>query len=149
MELLKDIFIYNKFIIFNFLGFINDIENYLYLREKFKGLSNLSNVWREKRFRVDWFGLGYGVLNYDEEFFTMADEYQRKMIVSDLRDLFMEFETLNFYEILTLKQKRIVIDGEITNSILIYFRPIFYYTSKWNIINTLILIFSLIYFLIF
>jgi hypothetical protein len=88
---------------------------------------------------LDWIGMGYGVFNYDEEFFKLANEHQKGVIISDMKFLFDDFEKYNFVEILTLKQERIVIDGEETYSILIYFRPIFYYTSFWNVINTLIL----------
>ncbi len=137
-DLMEDIFIYNKFIILNFFGFFRDLTTFLYLRKSFKKIAKGSE-WEAKKFRLDWIGMGYGVFNYDDEFFKLTNEYQKGIIINDLKFLFDDFEKYNFVEILTLKQERVVIDGEDTFSILIYFRPIFYYTSFWNVINTLIL----------
>jgi hypothetical protein len=145
-DLFEDILIYNKFIIINFFGFFRDIINFLYLRKSFKKIAQ-GSIWKDKKFRLDWVGMGYGVFNYDEQFFELSNEHQKGVIISDLKFLFDDFEKYNFIEILTLKQERVVIDGEYTFSILIYFRPIFYYTSFWNVINTLFLsVFIYLYF---
>lgn len=147
-DLLEDIFIYNKIIIFNLFGFFRDINNFFYLRKSFKEISK-NYVWQQKKFRLDWIGFGYGVFNYDEEFFKFPPEYQKHIITNDMQFLFEDFEKYNFLEILTLRQERIVIGGEETYSVLIYFRPIFYYISKWNVINTFILSLIFIYLFLF
>lgn len=140
MELIKDIFIYNKFLIFNFLGVYQDLKNYFEIVNGFKEMSK-KDFWIVKSFRIDWIGMAYGVLSYDDSFFKELDyENQRRVIIRDMAVFFRELDTLNFNEILKYQQKRLKFQGEDTNSILVYFRPIFYFTSKWNVFNTLILI---------
>lgn len=144
---LKDIFYYNQYVIFNPFGVLRDIKNYRYIIKVMKQI-RVRKFWKELRVRLNWFGMPYLVLNVGEEyadFFEMPEEAQKAVIVKSLRLLFDEFTANDLNDILSMKMEQIEVNGELIESILVYFKPIFYFTRKSNVILTILLIFGYIY----
>ena len=100
-------------------------------------------IWKKLRIRRDWIGMPYLVLNIGEEyadFFDMPEDAQKMSIVRYLGGLFDEFSSNDLNDILSMKQQRIKYKDEYIESILIWFRPIFKFTSFRNIFLTSIII---------
>lgn len=135
----SNFFYWNSIFIINIFGVVKDFRNYFYVRKNVKKISKLK-FWKDMKFRIDWFGMPYTVINYNEEFFELNTDYQKKIIIRDLAKLFKEFEEYDFWELLTLKNERVVEDGVTYNAVLVYFRPMFYFISLRNIIWTILLI---------
>lgn len=122
----------NSLIMFNLSGVFRDLQNYFYSRKNIKKFKS-KPFWTKLNLRYDWLGMPYTVLNYDDEFFEELDDTnQGRIILRDLALLLKEFSTFNSHEIIQMKTKRIKMNGEETNSLLIYFRPIFYYITFKN-----------------
>lgn len=152
MEILKYLFsvlYYNNLIILNVYGVYKDIDNYFYIRRCLDKVKK-TEVWKNLKFRMDWIGRPYMVMNFQPEFFEQAEPaYQEYMIVAELSPMFKELGQYDLVDILSLKQKRIIdTDGTPTNGVLIYFKPVFYFTSFFNIITTLITAILISHFLI-
>lgn len=136
---LKKHFLENSLIIFNLSGVFRDIQNYFYSRKNIKKFKS-KPFWNKLNLRLDWLGMPYTVLNYNDEFFEeLNDIEQGRIILRDLAPLFKEFSTFNSFEIVEMKKKRIKLEGKEINAILIYFRPIFYYITLKNIFFTSLL----------
>ena len=141
-ESLKDFFYWNSTFIFNIFGVLKDFSNYLYLRKSIKKISK-TKIWKDLKFRRDWYGMPYTAINYTEDFFDLDGETQKKFVVRDIAKLFKEFEQYNFWEIITLKVERIEEDDIF--AVRVWFRPMFYYISFRNISFTLILLIAIVY----
>lgn len=134
---IKKQFIFNSIIIFNIVGVFRDFSNYFYSRKNIKKFTE-KTFWEVLKLRLDWFGMPYTVLNYEDEFFQEISETgQKHVILRDIAPLIREFNSFESYDIIQLKQKRL--KGDASNSILIYFRPVFYFITLKNIIFTSIL----------
>lgn len=141
-ESLKDFFYWNSTFIINIFGVFKDIKNYLYLRRSFKKLSK-TKIWKDLKLRLDWYGMPYTAINYTKDFFDLDAGSQKRYVVRDFAKLFKEFESYDFWEILTLKIERI--DEKDVYALRVWFRPIFYFLSLKNFLLTLILLFLILY----
>lgn len=143
-DFLRDFFYYNSFLIFNPFGVIQDLRNYFYMRSIMKKLRT-KKYWRELPMRLNWWKMPYTVLNMNEEFFNLPEKMQQDMVVERLQSVFEDFTYHGFNDILALKMEQIELRGELIDSILVYFKPIYYFTSLRNIILTSIVILGFIY----
>lgn len=144
-EFLRNQFIYNSIIIFNVFGVYRDIKDYFYSK---RNLSKFKTkpFWKKLKCRMDWLGMPYLVLNFKESFFTeLTPDEQSKKILMEISLIIKELSLFHSYEILTIKQKRIRKYGKDTNSILVYFRPVFYFISLKNIFFTTSILGYIIY----
>lgn len=142
MNILKSIFIYNYLFIINIFGVFTDIKNYVYALDVNKKLKQ-KKFWSDKNtsgWKLDWFGMPYTVLTYTDKFYEQPEHFQRVAIIRDLAPIMQEYNEFNCYEIVKLKQKRLKYKGDDSLSILIYYRPIFYYFGWFNITTTIGLI---------
>lgn len=143
INLFKSIFVYNKLAIFNFYGVYRDFSNLFYSGKCFKDFSR-TDIYLDNKGRLDWLNHPYFVLNLDEEFFKLTEPAQFNLMVNRYAPIFNVLTEYAIFDITTFKIKRIKLDSKYTNSILIYFRPVFYYTSVKNLLLSLIFYYFLI-----
>lgn len=147
LKYLQSVIYYNNFIILNIVGVYKDINNFFYIRKSFKEIRELDD-FKAMKFRFDWIGRPYTVINFSEDFFTQYEiDLQKNMLIAELAPIFKIFSNYEFFDILILEQKRILdVDKTPTNGVLVYFRQKFWFTSRLNIFLTTLTILILTYF---
>lgn len=143
---LRDLFIYNSFIVFNVYGILVDIFYYIKAIKTFKLLKK--KQYEKFTLKTDWIGMGYLVINYGENFFDDLTEYQQEMwIFNDIAKLNEDIAKADLLDSLKNKYRLITIDGEPTSSIEVEYKPYFYHISFWILLRSIIVYTGLFIFL--
>lgn len=142
-RIFTSLFIENYLFIFNIFAVFRDINNYFYSLNRIHSFKN-KKWWAGQKWRIDWLGMPYTVINYKDEFFESTVQQQKTILHADVIHILKEMQDNNMSEIVSFKYKHIFLKGNPTSGILVFFRPIFWYVSIRNLIGTGILIWLMI-----